>query len=352
MNPILAEDVQYIAKQLNAETEVLKNSSIFITGGTGYFGKNILEAIMHLNAEQKLNVKLFILTRNKQRFLDQHPRFNHPNFVYIENDVAEFVFPNEPLHYIIHGAAEVAKLDKTDELDVLETAYFGTKKLLELAKEKKVKGFLFMSSGAIYGNQPFDLPAIPESYGGGPDITKLNASYGEGKRMGEYLCQYYGQKFNVPVKIGRCFAFVGPYMPLNAQFAFGNFIQNAMHDETISMQSDGSSLRTFLYTADLVCWFFKLLLNGKNMVPYNIGGATKEISILEIAQYVSQSFDNKIKIEVLQKEKSANRGRYIADVSAIMKDLNITSVIGLEESLDRTVKYYKFEFANQPKQKS
>lgn len=349
MNPILAEDVQYIANQLKAETEILKNTSIFITGATGYFGKNILEAVVYLNDAQKLNIKLYVLTRNKKRFLDQYPRFNHPNFEYIESDVAEFVFPNVALDYIIHGAAEVAKLDKTDDLEVLEKGYFGTKKLLELAKEKKVKGFLFMSSGATYGNQPYDLPAIPESYGGAPDISKLNASYGEGKRLGEYLCQYYCQKFGVPVKIARCFAFVGPYMPLDAQFAFGNFIQNALNNETISMQSDGSSLRTFLYTSDLVCWFFKLLLNGKSGVPYNVGGATEEISILEVAQYVSKAFDNKIKIEVLQKEKSKNRGRYICDVSAILKDLNITSYVSLEEALDRTVKYYKFEFANQQK---
>ena len=138
-------------------------------------------------------------------------------------------------------------------------------------------------------------------------------------------------------------------MPLDAQFAFGNFIQNALNNETITMQSDGSSLRTFLYTSDLVCWFFKLLLNGKSCVPYNVGGATEEISILEVAQYVSKAFDNKIKIEVLQMEKSKNRGRYICDVSAILKDLNITSYVSLEESLNRTVKYYKFEFANQQK---
>ena len=348
MNPVLAEDVKYIANNLENEIAHLKNSSIYITGGTGYFGKNILEAVLYLNEQRQLNIKLFILTRNKQFFLSQHPRFNHPSFFYIEGNVNDFWESPEHIDYIIHGAGEAAKLGQTDELEILETAYSGTKNLLEFAKTKKVKSFLYLSSGGVYGTQPYDLRHTPESYTGSPDISGLEACYGEGKRKAEYLCLYYGKKFQVPVKIARCFAFVGPYMPLDAHFACGNFIKNALQNESIVIKSDGSSVRSFLYTADLVSWLFKTLLHGQNLVPYNIG-ATQEISILELAGFISKSFNHSINIEVLQKEKVKNPARYVPDNARIIKDLNITSFIPLEKSLQQTIEYYKFEYLNKRK---
>ncbi len=118
------------------------------------------------------------------------------------------------------------KLNLESPLVMFDTIVNGTKRVLDLAVEKRVEGFLFTSSGAIYGNQPLNISHMYEEYEGGPDISDSKSIYGEGKRIAEVLCSVYFEKHNINVKVARCFAFIGPYLPLNSNFAAGNFINN------------------------------------------------------------------------------------------------------------------------------
>ena len=341
MSKILDQDAQYIFENLENELLQLKDCTVLISGATGFFGKNILHFLLFLNESKQQNIKLLLLTRNKKNFLQRYPEFNHKACTYLEGSINNFQIPTENIDYVIHAAGETANLAQTNEIEILDTAYNGTKTVLEMAKNKNVKSVLYISSGAIYGEQPNDLTRIPETYQGASDLSQLKTCYSEGKRVAEYLCQFYGQKFDVPVKIARCFAFVGPHMPLDSSFACGNFINNALQKQSIVIRSDGKSTRSYLYTADLVIWLIKCLIIGKKLTPYNIG-ADQEISILQLAREVIKNFEHTVNIEFDAKTESKNN-RYIPNNNKALNDLEIKSYFSFEKSIQRTVEYYKNE---------
>jgi len=228
---------------------------------------------------------------------------------------------------------------------MFDTIIEGTRYVLDLAKEKKVKSFLFTSSGAVYGKQPSEMTHISEDYMGAPNCQDPSSAYGEGKRVGELLSAIYFKQFGVPVKIARCFAFVGPYLPLDAHFAIGNFILNALKGENILIKGDGTPHRSYLYAADLIIWLFNLLLKGENNLAYNIG-SHEDYSIKDIAIKVKQSrTPGKItpgKIIVLKEHDITKPSeRYVPNINLIKHKVGVNIYFNIQDSISKSIKFYE-----------
>ena len=167
-----------------------------------------------------------------------------------------FVFPEKDHPFIIHGAVDTdAKVDNETPLTIFDTIVQGTRRALDYAVKARCLKFLFISSGAVYGKQPPEMTNIPESYLGGPDTMEPGSDYGEAKRAAEFLCSSYHTRYpNIETKIARCFAFVGPHMPLNSHFAIGNFIRDAIHGP---VQSGGTPC-VLIIRPDLAIWLWTI----------------------------------------------------------------------------------------------
>ncbi|MFZ1979237.1 MAG: NAD-dependent epimerase/dehydratase family protein [Bacteroidota bacterium] len=340
-NALLESDLRQILSRTESLWELCRGKTVLLTGGTGFFGKWFLETISFLNSERDLNLKVIVVSRAPDRFLNEYPHFKQPAIQFIQGDIRSFPFPKEPIHYIIHaGSSAGEKLNCEEPLEMFETIVDGTRYVLSLAREKKVESFLFTSSGAVYGKQPAELTHIPESYAGAPDSTDARSAYGEGKRAAEMLCSIYYHQYHVPVKIARCFAFVGPYLPLDAHFAIGNFILNVLKGEDILIQGDGTPFRSYLYATDLMIWLWTILLRGKNNEPYNVG-SDKDSTIYEIAQKINESLEIQNNIVVLRKEPlSFPALRYIPSVEKCKRDLQLKQIISLDDCIRKTYQYY------------
>ncbi len=341
-NELLEEDLEYILNHTKDIWDHFRNKTTFITGGTGFFGKWFLETFSYANNKLNLNCKIIVLSRNPQKFFEEFPYIkNNPIFKFIKGDVKDFDFPKDTIDYIIHAATEAsAKLNNEDPLLMIDNIIEGTKRTLELAKEKKVESFLFISSGAVYGKQPSNITHVPEDYNGAPNCQDPNSAYGEGKRVGELLSAIYSKQFDIPVKIARCFAFVGPFLPLDTHFAIGNFILNALNLENIIIKGDGTPYRSYLYTADLTIWLLTILLKGKNNVAYNVG-SDEDLNIKDLADTIANCRDNKIKIEIKMKQDSSkNVERYVPSVSRVKKEFQLDFNIDLIRSANKTIEYY------------
>jgi dTDP-glucose 4,6-dehydratase len=215
----------------------------------------------------------------------------------------------------------------------------GTAKVLELSQQCSAKKFLFTSSGAVYGKQPPEITHLPEDYTGAPLTTDSTSAYGQGKRASEFLCATTATS-GFEVKIARCFAFVGPRLPLNSNFAIGNFIRDALRGNSIHIMGDGTPYRSYLYAADLAIWLWTILFKGQSCYPYNVG-SENDLSIGELAKIVSEIIAPNLSIEIA-KERIRNMPaeRYVPMVQRAKNELGLQEFIKLPEAIQRTARWY------------
>ena len=338
----LTNDLEHILEHTHGLWEEMRGNRVFITGGTGFFGCWLLESFLWINSRLNLNAKIVVLTRNIESFRKKAPHLvSSSDIEFLVGDVRSFDFPRGIFSHIIHAATESKiKYDNEVPLKMLDTIVQGTRHTLDFAVSCGAKKFLLTSSGAVYGKQPPEIRYIPETYMGAPDVTNQMAIYGEGKRMAELLCTAYASKYGFETKIARCFAFVGPYLPLDKHFAVGNFIQDSLHGGPIKVKGDGTPYRSYLYAADLGIWLWTILFKGKSNYPYNVG-SSKDMTIEEIANTVARSVSPKLKMNIAGVSNAEKRPeRYIPDVSRAKNELGLREITNLSEAIRLTKNWY------------
>ncbi len=352
-HPIIAEDIRGVLSRTQALWPDLKGASVFITGATGFFGIWLLETLLAANREFSLGCRVIALSRAPDRFALNAPHLAHDKAVtWLTGDVRDFAFPEGPVTHIIHAAAEAsAKLNTEDPQTMFDVCVEGTRRTLKLAAEKRAARMLFTSSGAVYGRQPPELSHIPEDFTGGPDPLDPKNAYAEGKRAAEQLCAIAGLPSpagaELHISIARCFAFVGPYLPLDAHFAIGNFIRDSLAGGPIRVNGDGTPYRSYLYAADLAEWLIKILLRGQAGRAYNVG-SEEAVSIRQLAGVVADSMhceshpSMRPTIEVAQScQRASPPERYIPKCGRAASELKLSACHSLPESIQRTMRFFR-----------
>jgi len=336
------DDLNHIYQSCKIEFETFKDKTIFITGGTGFFGKNLLESIIYADSINHLNISIIVLSRNPEFFINELKYKNKPFIKFLKGDITNFDFPKEKIDYIFHMATEASvSLNLNSPFQMFNVITEGSKRILELGKIKNVKSILFTSSGAVYGKQPSDLIKINENFQGSPNIFNKDAAYGEGKRVSEMYANLYYENYGVNTKIARCFAFVGPHLPLNSHFAIGNFIKNLLNNEDIEINGDGTPFRSYMYSSDLIIWLIKILLHAHPCDPINVG-SDYFISISDLAKTIVNLFPNSTKnINIAEKKTNENIQRYVPSIEKAKNMLNLEITVSLEDAIKKTVLYHQ-----------
>lgn len=338
--PLPAADLEHILVHTTPLWRELAGSRIFITGGTGFFGIWLLESIAAANDALKVGVGATVLSRDPQRFLARMPHLaKRPEFDWLRGHPATFSFPNARHDYLLHLAtATSAHLDRTDPVEMLKTKLFSIAHVLDYARHAGIRRVLVTSSGAVYGPQPAELSRIPETYAGAPDPMDPASAYGTGKRLVEQMCSLAPE---VDTVIARCFSFIGPHLPLDARFAAGNFLRDALAGGPVVINGDGSPVRSYLYAADLVIWLLTLLLKGQPNRAYNIG-SDRAITLAELATEVATAGGN-VNVEITRTSTSNSVEVYVPDIQRARVELDLNVFIPRPEGLRRTV-----DWANRP----
>lgn len=339
MPPLFTADLDHVLAYTRHLWEEARGGRFFITGGTGFFGIWMLESFCHINDALDLGMQAVVLTRDPDHFVDNCPHLGARNDLrFVTGDVRTFDFPTEDFHYLIHAGTKARST--VPPLEMFDTITAGTRRALDFAVACHARKFLFISSGAVYGIQPPEITHVPETYPGAPDPANPNSAYGEGKRAAELLCSIYHQQYGFETKIARCFAFVGPHLPLDAHFAIGNFILDALRGGPIRVNGDGTPLRSCLYAADLAIWLWTILFRGQSGRAYNVG-SDKSFSVSDIAQVVADLFSPHSTVQIAEAaEVGRPPKRYVPAIGRIQSELGINVEIPLSEATLRTIQWY------------
>jgi dTDP-glucose 4,6-dehydratase len=336
----LEQDYDQVVADIGEHWRELADAHLFITGGTGFIGRWLLETLSLAETKLKLGVRATILTRNPKEFKKKIPDlYAQPFFTFISGDVRSFDFPKSSFTYLIHAATDAsAELNARDPRAIFDTVLEGTRRTLDFAVEKKVSRILNLSSGAVYGAQPFNIEHINEDWQGGPDCRQAINAYAEAKRAAEMLCAIYEKQFGLNITTARIFAAIGPGLSLDTHFAAGNFIRDAIAAKKITVQSSGTAVRSYIYAADLTTQLWSLLLRGDSGKAYNIG-SSEGISIRDLAAKIAGLL-GKAGCEILgQDDRGWNPGRYVPDITKLETDFGLRQKTSLDEALLRTAKW-------------
>lgn len=315
---------------------------LLLTGGTGFFGRAMLRYLLATGMPS--DHAIVVLSRDPESFLSAYPEFDAPGPLSFRTgdiqDPASLPW-GESFTHVLHAAADSTAGARLQPLQRFHQILDGTTNVLDLAVATGAKRFLFTSSGAIYGPQPAALTGFPEDWPGSPALAEPATAYGQAKRAAEHLCALYREAHGLETVIARCFAFVGPDLPLDVHFAIGNFIRDALTADAITVSGDGTPLRTYLDQSDLAHWLLTLLLEGHSGETYNVG-SDDVISIAQLAHLVRDLIAPGTPVRFLGRpDKASAINRYIPNIQKARTLHGLTVTVPLARAILTTAQAHR-----------
>lgn len=312
--------------------EALAGKHLLVTGGTGFFGRWLLALVNQLNRAEA-DIEVTLVSRDPAAFLAALPGYRDCAWLrWQATDIRRLgPLPGRPAQLIVHAAADTSAAAHAQPLALFETITEGARRVFDLAVQSGCERVLITGSGAQYGDLPSDR-GVPEQHAGACPSNQAGSAYGEGKRAQETLAALYAQAHGLPVVMTRCFAFAGPGLPLDAHFAIGNFVRDALFADEIVLNSSGEAVRSYLHGADLAAWLLLLLVRGEPGQAYNVG-SDQPVTIAELAARVIARVAPHKPLRILGRPEGAARSYYVPDTSRA-KALGLQTWTSLDGCID------------------
>jgi len=288
---LIEEDIELLV-QSELPIEEIAGTTIMVTGATGLIGSLLIKTLIAYNEKKNTNIQIVAFARNKQkaqRIFGNH--IENKAIIFQQGDINDTIQIEENIDYIIHGAsATSSKYFVSNPVETIKTAINGTQNILELAKEKKIKGMVYLSSLEVYGTPNGDKKFITEQDYGYIDTLSVRSSYSEGKRMVECMCVAFASEYHIPVKIARLSQTFGAGVEYNDGRVFAEFSRCALERKNIVLHTEGKTVRSYCYTKDAISAIFYILIRGVTGEAYNVTNTHTAISIRNMAELVCELF--------------------------------------------------------------
>ena len=329
-------DLDHILALAAADLEALRGKKIFLTGGTGFFGKWILGSLLHANDELALGLKLTVLSRNPAAFLQKNPDVAGILLLkFTEGNVAAFSAPAPSLDFLLHAATDTTTCTSEEQERLRsQTILGGTSAMIKLLHDSGARRLLNVSSGAVYGAAAGHLGGARE------DEATINqgmplSAYGAAKLEAERRCEGSGIDFVT----ARAFAFLGPHLPLDAHFAAGNFLRDALRGGPVEVRGDGTAMRSYLHPADLVVWLLRLLIRGGRARAYNIG-SDEAVTTAQLARLIADAVSPKAEVVIQSVQPQGPQNIYLPNITRAREELGLEVSIPLRQAIAKTLIFH------------
>lgn len=350
----LNEDLEYIANS-DLPYDELYGKSVMVTGATGLVGSQVVMALLKMNELKNAGITVYAFIRDPGKADRIYKEIKTDKLIYVIGDVGNPIDDENVLltkkrrihdirlDYIVHAASPTAsKYFVEHPVETIMTAVNGTKNILDLAREKRVSGVVYLSSMEAFGAPDPKKSYVKEEDLGYIDIHNPRSSYSEGKRICECICSSYASEYGVPVRIARLSQTFGAGISYEENRVFAQFAKAAMNKTDIVLHTAGKSVGNYCYTRDSVMGILLLLVRGENGEAYTVANPESNITIGDMAKLVAEKLaNNEIKV-VFDIPDSALTFGYAPDVnmrlnSDKLQALGWRPVIGLLESYRRMI---------------
>jgi nucleoside-diphosphate-sugar epimerase len=334
-------DMEHVGATATRDLEALRGQKVFITGGTGFFGKWLLAALCHADTTMNLGLQVRVLSRDPGRFLQLHPEVAEwRELRFHTGDITDFEMTKDRYDYVIHAATDTLGIATPEQEEKRAQGIVGgTTRVIELTRHCGARRLLNVSSGAVYGTAAAKPSgASEEDYATAQPVTP----YARAKREAEALCGASGLDFVT----ARAFAFLGPHLPLDAHYAAGNFLRDARQGGPIVVRGDGTALRSYLYPADLVIWLLALLMRGHRGEAYNVG-SDETVTTAELARKIAEAVQPPLEVVIQSSMPEGPQNIYLPDLgktrSSWIGELTLNVSVPLEKAIGRTLAFLRRE---------
>ena len=326
------------------EWEMFRNKTVLVTGATGRLGMYIVEVLNKADIDWNLNMTIIALARSREKLQKVFGNsLQLPNIHILVQDITEPICWDGEIHYIFHTAGAASPMDFTNApVDTLWGHLQGTRNVLELAREKKCRKVMYVSTVETYGEWKSE-DGIREEDMGVMHHDNARACYPEAKRMCETMFASYEAQYGIPyVGVRLCHTF-GPGISLSDGRAFAEFIKNVIDGKDIVLQSDGSAARTYTYVADAIGAMLLAFTKGKEHY-YNIANLENLITIRDLAKLIA-GLDPKGKVTVKYADEQNLKLKYLPFTLGIMNVDRIMNLgwqpqVGLEAAFRYTMESF------------
>ena len=309
--------------------KLARNQSILVTGGAGFLGSHLCEALLKMGQSVTCldDLSTGTLSNIYKIIRDRKFKFQKGNVQNAIDMDVDFIFnlacPASPVAY------------QKDPISTIQTAFLGMN-MLHLAKCNGATVFQ-ASTSEVYG----DAKVHPQTelYWGNVNPIGIRACYDEGKRCAETLCFDYNRQYSVDVRVGRIFNTYGPRMQVNDGRVVSNFIVQALKNEALTIFGSGNQTRSFCYVDDLIEGILGFVGSDQDIGPVNIGNPN-EISILELADKICSLIGSRSKIilKPLPEDDPVKRNPEINKIKGLT---GWEPKVPLDDGLRETIYYFR-----------
>lgn len=347
MNKVILSDMEMMYCEQANYWDNFADKTVVITGGYGMIASYLIWMFIYLNEYKAKNVKIIVYGRNREKFKERFGEYCDKQYIKLcDDDLSVPIKICEPVNYIFHAASLASpQYYQTMPVDVSIPNVIGTYQLLEFSKKhKEIEGFVFFSSGAVYGE--IRKVTFDETDMGILDPLDIRSCYAEGKRMGETFCMDYYTQYGVPCKIVRISHTFGPTMNIQSdKRVFAEFVSNAVAGNDIVIRSDGKAERPFCYITDCIMAIICVLFKGEKGKAYNVNRMDSFYSIKEIAEMIVDIQERKINYRFEMREKAKD---YIESINNVahpsnkkLVELGWVPKIEIKEGFRRTIEFFQ-----------
>ena len=337
---MIDQDLDAALERTRSLWSEMSGSRLVLTGATGFVGTQQEESVRQAPERTGADVRVIAPARHPGRLHARLPWTKDAEWLdIVQGDIRSFAMPPGAIDFAIHSANTASPGEIADDTKaIVRMVVEGSSRVYALASAAGARRVLQLSSGSVCGAHFTPSPPIVEDDPAFPRTTLPPGASRLRNATRSRSCSPSLATDSPAIVFARGYALCGPWLPLDSAFAFGNFLGAAMRGEPVIVSGDGTPVRSYLYSGDMVAWLWTMLLKGAPGRAYNLG-SEHDISIGELAHRVAALIGGSVEIAGTP-VAGARAHWHVPSTARSRGELGVEETVSLNDAIVRSAQWW------------